>query len=170
MHSEIKSDQSIRLKIRRQPDRLFKEKFVAIPEYDALPMEIVHRLYQKKKPLSTDDDDGEILTETQKLLPNVLSHEGCQAEIELASNELHAEIYPKIAWSTPLTPDDTVVLPGLKFLIFMFLYRVRSLVYYQVPIFVPNTNKTLFFFLITSSDFFACFPGLFLLSISSLQR
>ena len=28
MHSEIKSDQSIRLKIRRQPDRLFKEKFV----------------------------------------------------------------------------------------------------------------------------------------------
>ena len=83
------------------------------------------------------------------MLRNVLSHEGHQAEIELASNELHAEIYPKIAWSTPLTPDDTVVLPGLKFLIFMFLYRVRSLVYYQVPIFVPNTNKTLpsiFFF------------------------
>ena len=46
------------------------------------PTEIVHRLYQKKKSLSTDDDNGEILTETQKLLRNVLSHEGCQAEIE----------------------------------------------------------------------------------------
>ena len=45
-------------------------------------------MYQKKKALSKEDEDGEILTETQKLLRNVLSQEGRQEEVELASNEL----------------------------------------------------------------------------------
>ena len=49
MHSEIKSDQAIRLKIRRQPDRLFTEKFVAVSDYAELPMEIVHRCIKRKK-------------------------------------------------------------------------------------------------------------------------
>ena len=35
-----------------------------------------------------DDEEGEILSETQKLLRNVLSNEGRQAETELPSNEL----------------------------------------------------------------------------------
>ena len=50
-------------------------------------LEIVQRLYQKKKSVSKDDD-GEILSETEKLLCNVLLQEGRQMEVELASNEL----------------------------------------------------------------------------------
>ena len=36
--------------------------------------------------ISKDDEDGKILSETEKLLRNVLSQEGRQTEVELASN------------------------------------------------------------------------------------